>query len=674
MRPEEGRKRTIIEGVAPEIDGGRYPIKRSVNEKVVVKADIFTDGHDAIFCNLLYRHFQDEGWNEVPLEALGNDRWQGSFTVTDAGRYLYTLQAGVDHFKTWQLDLRKRLKAGQNVTTDLLIGVELIEAAAKRAASTTNSKAAKTLRNHANILRQQVDSAPDAAADLALDLNLLDLVSRYPDLQMATTYPKELVVVVDRQRARFSAWYEFFPRSYATLPGKHGTFKDCQRHLSYVAAMGFDILYLPPIHPIGRAFRKGRNNAVVCQFDDYGSPWAIGAEEGGHKATHPELGTLEDFRQLVTQAKKYGIDVALDIALQCSPDHPYVKDHPEWFRHRPDGTIQYAENPPKKYQDIYPFDFETENWQELWEELKSIFLFWIEHGVQVFRVDNPHTKPFAFWEWLITEVKREHPDIIFLAEAFTRPKVMYNLAKLGFTQSYTYFAWRNDKRSLTEYLTELTQSEAKEFFCPNFWPNTPDILNEYLQQGGRPAFMIRLILAAMLGASYGIYGPAFELCQRVPREAGSEEYLNSEKYEIKHWAIHDPTSLKDLIAQINYIRRDNPALQTNTGLRFHRVENNYVESDHIICFSKQTEDLSNVILVVVNLDPAHRHTGWLNIPLEELGVKTTGTFQVQDLLQNTTYRWSGSWNYVDLDPNTGPAHIIRLRNRNHSEQDFEYYT
>jgi len=497
--------------------------------------------------------------------------------------------------------------------------------------------------------------------------------------RFATTYPKELAVVVDREKARFSAWYETFPRSCAkktpvaeqhreaSESGRCATFRECESRLPYIASMGFDVLYLPPIHPIGHAHRKGKNNRAYAGPDDPGSPWGIGSEEGGHKAIHPQLGTLEDFRRFVSKAREHGMEVALDISFQCSPDHPYVKEHPEWFRHRPDGTIQYAENPPKKYQDIYPFAFETEHWRELWEELKGIVLFWVEQGVHIFRVDNPHTKPMRFWEWLIGEVKEKYPDVIFLSEAFTRPKVMYNLAKLGFTQSYTYFAWRNTKWELTQYFTELTQTDLREYFRPNLWPNTPDILTEYLQTGGRPAFMARLVLAATLGASYGIYGPAFELWEHTPRERGSEEYLDSEKYEIKHWDLSRPDSLKDLIARVNRTRKENPALQSDWSLRFHPVDN-----DQLICYSKNSDDLSNIVLVVVNLNPFYTHSGWVQLPLEKLGVDPQVPYQMHDLLSDARYIWKGPRNYVELNPSIVPAHIFRLRRRVLREHDFDY--
>jgi starch synthase (maltosyl-transferring) len=492
-------------------------------------------------------------------------------------------------------------------------------------------------------------------------------MSASPERRFATICPP-LVVSVEPERARFSTWYELFPRSCGPATKPHGTFADVEAELPRLAAMGFDILYLPPIHPIGRIHRKGHNNTLVPGSDDPGSPWAIGSEEGGHKAIHPALGSVAEFRHLVTAARHRGIEVALDIALQCAPDHPYVREHPEWFRRRPDGSVQYAENPPKKYEDIYPFNFATPRWSPLWEEVKSIFDFWIEQGVRVFRVDNPHTKPFAMWEWVIAEIKRERPDVIFLSEAFTRPRVMHRLAKLGFSQSYTYFAWRNTKAELTEYFTELTAGEGREYFRPNVWPNTPDILTAYLQNGGRPAFMIRLALAATLAANYGIYGPAYEVCENRPREQGSEEYLDSEKYEIKHRDLDRPDGLKDFISRVNAARRDNPALHFDWNLRFHSVDNG-----ELICYSKVTREKRGAMLMVVNLDPYHKQSGWLDLDLDALGVTETGTFQVHDLLTDARYMWHGRRNYVELDPHVCPAHIFRVRHHERTEQQFDYF-
>ncbi len=660
MHPDEGRNRVIIEAVAPEVDAGKFPIKRVLGDNIVVEADILADGHDLISCALLYRKEGEESWNEVLMESLVNDRWRGSFIGQEIGRYLYTVIGWIDHFKTWARDLEKRINAGQNVSVDLLIGAELIESARKAASPIHDG----ILADFSEALRV----GGEEGARQALSPDLARLMILYGERQFPTTYDKELVVVVDRERARFGAWYELFPRSFSSVPGRHGTFKDVEKQLPYVASMGFDVLYLPPIHPIGHSFRKGRNNSTVVALNDPGSPWAIGSAEGGHKAVHPELGTLEDFRHLVEIASQFGIEVGLDIAFQCSPDHPYVKEHPEWFRKRPDGTIQYAENPPKKYQDIYPFDFETEQWRELWDELKSIFQFWVDQGVSIFRVDNPHTKPFPFWEWLIREIKQDNPEAIFLAEAFTRPKALYGLAKRGFTQSYNYFAWRNTKWELTQYFTELTQTQVHEFYGPNLWPNTPDILPEYLQFGGRPAFMTRLILAATLGPSYGIYGPAFELCENKPVEPGREEYLNSEKYEIKTWDLERPDSLSKLIGQVNQIRRENPAFRANYNLRFHDVDN-----EQIIAYSKTNIDRSNIVLVVINLDPHYKQSGFITLPLEELGIDPRQPYQAHDLLTDARYLWQGPRNYVELNIQTVPAHIFIIRRRVRTEHDFDYY-
>jgi starch synthase (maltosyl-transferring) len=480
------------------------------------------------------------------------------------------------------------------------------------------------------------------------------------------THPRELEVLVEPERARFSSWYELFPRS-AGEAGKHGTFANVERRLPEIAQLGFDVLYLPPIHPIGHTHRKGANNQPAKPGEP-GSPWAIGSEEGGHKAINQQLGTLDDFRHLVRAAAEHGIDVALDIAFQCSPDHPYTREHPEWFKHRPDGSIQFAENPPKKYEDILPFDFETEQWRELWQELLSIVLYWIEQGVHIFRVDNPHTKPFAFWEWLIGEVKQRHPQVILLAEAFTRPKVMYRLAKVGFSQSYTYFAWRNNPSELYQYFTELAQPPIRDFFRPSLWPNTPDILTEYLQTGGRAAFQARLVLAATLGASYGIYGPAFELFENRPREQGSEEYLDSEKYQIKVWDRNQPDNMRELITLINQIRRENPALQTDRGLRFHPTEN-----DQLLAYTKSSPDRSDVLLMVVNCDPHHTQRGMVTLPLDELGIEPDRTYQAHELLSGARYLWNGARNFVEINPFAMPAQIFRFRRRVRSEHDFEYF-
>ncbi len=656
-------QRVIIDRVRPEIDGGRFPVKRTAGEKVKVRADIITDGHDAISGLLLFRHEGAARWQAVFLRGFANDKWKASFKVAELGRYVYTLCAWLDRFKSWRRDLAKRFEAGQDIALDLLVGAALVEESLARAPAQQQSWLA------ACAMELRSNRSRETMARLALDPKLrVRMEACLPDRPQMTFYPKTLAVVVDPVKARFSTWYEMFPRSCSPTPGAHGTFADCEARLPYISNMGFDVLYLPPIHPIGLTHRKGRNNSPVCEPGDPGSPWAIGAAEGGHTAVHPELGTLDDFRSLVQRAKSHGLEVALDLAFQCSPDHPYVREHPEWFRKRPDGSIQYAENPPKRYEDIYPLHFEGADRRALMEELRQVVRFWIEQGVRIFRADNPHTKPFGFWEWLIGDVKRSHPDVIFLAEAFTRPKIMHRLAKLGFSQSYTYFAWRHTAWEIKKYFSELAQTDLAEFFRPNLWPNTPDIMTEYLQNGGRPAFAARLILAATLGANYGIYGPAFELCEDRPREPGSEEYLNSEKYEIRTWDVDSPASLSELIGRVNRIRRDNPALHGDRSLRFHPVDN-----EQLICYSKHTADFSNVILTVVNLDPHHTHSGWVQLPLTELGLDTDKPFQVHDLLSEARYLWHSPRNFIELNPQVIPAHIFRVRKKIRTEHDFDYF-
>lgn len=659
---QTGRGRAVIESVTPMIDGGRFPIKRARGETVRVEADVFADGHDLLGCLVQYRAPGETSWRNAPMTSRAGDRWSGSFQAEDCGLYRYRVLAWVDHFASWRRDLLKRIEAGQDISVPLAMGAALVEAASARA----HTESAARLADWA--LRLAGNHLLEARMAWAQSEELRQLMARHPDPSLMTASEPELTLVVDPPLARFSAWYELFPRSTSPVPGRHGTLRDCEAWLPYVAEMGFDVLYLPPIHPIGRTFRKGPNNSLESGPDDPGSPWAIGSPEGGHTAVHPALGTLEDVRHLVGAAAEHGIAVALDIAFQCSPDHPWVSEHPEWFVRRPDGSIQYAENPPKRYQDIYPLSFETPDWEGLWAALRDVFLFWVEQGVRVFRVDNPHTKSLYFWEWAIAEVKARDPEVIFLAEAFTRPVLMHRLAKAGFSQSYNYFPWRNTKWELTQYLTELSQGAGREYFRPNLWPNTPDILPEYLQYGGRPAFAARLVLAATLGASYGIYGPAFELCEGRAREPGSEEYLDSEKYAIRAWDRERRGSLRDLIARVNAIRRDNPALQQDWGLRFHAIDN-----DQLIAYSKTDAVSGNRVLVVVNLDPWHRQSGWVEVPLEDFGMEPHQSYQMHDLLGGDRYLWSGRHGYVELDPSRVPAHVFRLRRRQRSERDFDYY-
>ena len=657
--PDDGRRRVVIEDVTPRVDDGRFPVKRVSGDMITVEADVFGDGHDEVRARLAWTPpGEDWQWQEVEMEPLGNDRWRASFGVDSIGRWLYSITGWTDRLRTWRHDLQKRLAAGQDVTVDLLIGAELVDAAADRVPE-TNTADAERLRDWARRLR---------AGETAIDAELAALADEYPDLEHTTSLTEPLALTVDPGLARFSAWYELFPRSASPDTKRHGTFRDVIDRLSYVQELGFDVLYLPPIHPIGRQFRKGPNNRSSENPADPGVPWAIGGPEGGHMAVHPDLGTLDDFDAMVAAAGQRGIEIALDIAFQASPDHPWVEEHPDWFRARPDGTIQYAENPPKKYQDIYPFDFESSDWQGLWQALKDVFRFWIGHGVTIFRVDNPHTKAFAFWEWLIEDLKRDHPRVILLAEAFTRPKVMYRLAKLGFSQSYTYFTWRNTARELADYFTQLTHPPVSDFFRPNAWPNTPDILHEVLQVGGRPAFEARVVLAATLSSNFGIYGPAYELMENTPREAGSEEYLESEKYQQRTWDLDRPDSLRPLITALNRARRDHPALQTNDRLWFHPIDN-----DNLLAYTKNTADRRDVLLTVVNLDFARPQSGTVELGLEGLGLPADGPYEAIDLLAGSTELWRGSEIEIELDPAVASARVLQLRSLPRTERQFETF-
>ncbi|HEX4567644.1 MAG TPA: alpha-1,4-glucan--maltose-1-phosphate maltosyltransferase [Vicinamibacterales bacterium] len=595
--------RVVIENVTPQVDEGRFPAKRTVGEEVVVEADAFADGHDVLSVVMLWRRSGTKKWTETLMAPLGNDRWRSAFTVSEYRDYEFTVEAWIDRAGTLQDAIDKKLAAGQDVANERVEATMLPEDSGR---------------------------------------------------SRGTRFPRELRVVVERERARFGAWYEMFPRSAGPDGSRSATFREAEQRLPYVAAMNFDVLYLPPIHPIGSSFRKGRNNALTPEPGDPGSPWAIGSAEGGHKAVEPGLGTTRDFERFVKAARAQGLEIALDIAFQASPDHPYVREHPSWFRHRPDGTIKYAENPPKKYQDIYPFDFESEEWPELWDELRSIFEFWIARGVKIFRVDNPHTKPLPFWVWALAELREAHRDVICLSEAFTRPKIMRYLAKAGFSQSYSYFTWRNTKQDLEEYFTELTGTEVREYMRPNLFVNTPDILHEYLQKGGRPAFQARLVLAATLGASYGIYS-GFELGENLPVKPDSEEYLDSEKYQIKARNFDDPSSLAPFIARVNAIRREHSALQYDWQLEFHETDN-----PELICYSKRAPDGTDPILVVVNLDPFNMQHGNIKLPLATWKLPVDLTLEAHDLLSDETYFWRGEWNYVRLDPQLRSAHILSL--------------
>jgi starch synthase (maltosyl-transferring) len=645
------QNRVQIQHVEPVVDCGRYPAKAVVGDTVAVGADVFREGHDKVAACVRYRGPSDSGWREAPLALDVNDRWFGSFPVDEMGAWRYQVMAWTDHYATWLDGLQKKVAAGQeDLDLDLEMGSLLLERRPKlpKAAKQVVAEVIGVLRGDAS-LEEKVAAAADP--------DLLALLARHPErLDAATTKP-DFPIWVDRERARFSTWYEMFPRSEGATETASGTFKAAAQRLPAIAEMGFDVLYLPPIHPIGTTNRKGRlgPHDLSPGPDDPGVPWAIGSPDGGHDAVHPELGTIEDFDEFVAEAERNGLEVALDFAIQCSPDHPWVREHPEWFRHRPDGSIAYAENPPKKYQDIYPIDFDTPDLAGLQAELKRIVDFWIGHGVRIFRVDNPHTKALPFWEWLLAAVRLEHPDVIFLAEAFTRPKMMQTLAKLGFSQSYTYFAWRNTKQELTEYLTELTSTDMADYFRPNFWPNTPDILTEYLQEGGRPAFKARLVLAATLSPSYGIYS-GYELCENVPLHPGSEEYLESEKYRYRVRDWDQPDSLAPYIARVNRIRHEHPPLQDLTNLWFHHVDN-----EQLLCFSKVGPNRTDALLVVVNLDPHHPQEGTTWLDMWQLGLEHAGPFEAYDLLSDTTWIWHGPQNYVRLDPQIEVAHILRLR-------------
>ncbi len=638
-----------IENLQPLLDSGRYPIKRIVGEDLVVEADIFKDGHDVVAAVLKWRVLGQRGWRETPMTFVDNDRWRGICTLYDEAIHEYTVEAWTDSFRSWQREFAKKFEAGiSDLRSEALEGAALVQAATKRA---------RDRADRARLLEfsEQISTAANSEIyAIAQSAELDVLMATYPDRSDATQYGPPPRVIVDRSAALFAAWYEFFPRSAEGRDDRGSTFRDCLPRLDDAKAMGFDVIYLPPIHPIGHTNRKGQNNSTTSEPGDPGVPWAIGSEVGGHKAVEPSLGTLADFEWFQKEVRKRGMEIALDFALNCSPDHPYVKEHPEWFYRRPDGTIKYAENPPKKYEDIYPLNFRCENWRELWAEIRSIVLFWAKRGVRIFRVDNPHTKPVAFWEYLITGVREKYPDTIFLSEAFTRPKMMKALAKAGFNQSYTYFTWRNSKRELIEYFTELTQTEMSEYFRPNLWPNTPDILPFVLQEGGRPAFMIRVLLAATLSPLYGIYS-GYELCenQALPDR---EEYLDSEKYQFKKRDWNAPGNIKDWIARLNRIRKQNRSLQLYTNLRFYPAEN-----EAILFYSKMTPARDNIILVVVNLDPHRKQHSFVDVPIEQFGQMESDQYKVQDLLSGATYTWRGRRNYVDLDPEVQPAHIFLVR-------------
>lgn len=657
----------VIEKITPQLDGGRYAVKRACGQDLLVEADIFKEGHDVVSALLKWRPVGTPAWRETPMSPMGNDRWQGVFAVGDMGPWEYTIEAWGDSFRSWQEEIHKKYGGGlRDLLSEALEGAALVSAAAARAGKHPD---AKKLKSFASRL-QQADA--DALDQLASSPDLLALMTAWPDRSLSTEYTPALPLWVDRERAVFGAWYEFFPRSAEGKADSGSTFRDCLGRVDDARDMGFDVIYFPPIHPIGQTNRKGRNNSLRCEPGEPGVPYAIGNHRhgvngGGHKDVAPELGTLEDFRWLVSQIKERGMEVAIDFAINCSPDHPYVEAHPEWFFKRPDGTIKYAENPPKKYEDVYPLNFHNADWKGLWTEMRDVIAFWCEQGVRIFRVDNPHTKPVSFWEWLIGDIHSRFPDAIFLSEAFTRPKMMQVLAKVGFTQSYTYFTWRTSRYELTEYLTELTRTEMKDYFRANFFTNTPDILPEFLQRGGRPAFLIRAFLAATLSPVYGIYS-GFELCENTPIP-GKEEYIDSEKYQFKGRDWNAPGNIKEFISRLNTIRRQYRALQAYANLRFHTAEN-----DSILFYSKTTPALDEALLFIVTVDPYSPQTAFIQVPLADLGITENETFQVEDLLTGEWFTWTGSRNFISLNPHTRPAHLFRVRRWSGREAGRDVYS
>ncbi|TAE67643.1 MAG: alpha-1,4-glucan--maltose-1-phosphate maltosyltransferase [Bacteroidetes bacterium] len=641
------QSRVIIENVSPEIDGGRHFIKRIVGQPVNIQCVMLADGHEVLAGEISFKHEKEKNWKSSPIGLLQNDIWAGGFRVEKQGFYDYKIVGWVDAPLTWQHNIERKIKDNQHVNVELLDGLQYLTPLLKQ----VTKPEAKYLEKVIALFQSENDYKD--AINEALSYQLESIFKTYPQKTFATTYDKKLRVYVDRQKAMFSSWYEFFPRSASKQIGKHGTFKDCEELMPRVAELGFDVVYFPPIHPIGIDHRKGKNNATTALPDDVGSPWAIGGTEGGHTDIHPQLGTLEDFKSLIKVAAEHNIELAMDYALQCSPNHPYVKKYPQWFKWRPDGTVQYAENPPKKYQDILPINFETEDWKNLWDELLSILMYWCNVGIKIFRVDNPHTKSFYFWEWAINEVKKKYPDTLFLAEAFTRPHVMHSLAKMGFSQSYTYYTWRNTKAELIQYMQEISNDIGNQYFRPNFWPNTPDINPYILQNGNQSLYMSRYFMAATLSSNYGMYGPVYEFIIHEPMQ-GKEEYYYSEKYEIKTWDWNYRNRMTDLIKRVNQIRKENPALQLT-----YNFINAPVQDEYIIAYLKQDESKTNNILCVVNMDPYNRRGANLQMPLSALGVPEGYPLLMHDLITGAKYIWTKEWNYVELSPEL-PFHLFRI--------------
>ena len=640
------QERVVIDRVTPQINCGEFYIKRVIGEIVNVSADVLVDGHDVIAATVLYKHENDKAWSEVRMDLVENDEWIASFRVEKQGYYSYKVEGWVDDALNWQHGIERKIDAGQVVSSELLEGAEIIKSIIKKA----NSKEKAYLKVLQTGFKDKKNY--EQAIKEAVSADLHDIFTRYP-IKYLVNSSDELQVYVDRKKARFSTWYEFFPRSASSVEGQHGTFKDCERLLPRIKKMGFDTLYFPPVHPIGKVNRKGKNNTTTAIEGDVGSAWGIGSKHGGHKDLHPQLGNVSDFKSLVNKAKDHNIEIAMDFALQAAPDHPWVKSHPDWFKWRPDGTVQYAENPPKKYQDILPIYWESKDFKALWQECLDTMLYWIECGITIFRVDNPHTKPYYFWNWMITEVKKKHPDVLFLAEAFTRPKVMQQLAKQGYTQSYTYFTWRNTKNEFIEYMTELTQTDQKDYMRPNFWPNTPDINPYHLQGANESKYIQRYVLAATLSSNIGIYGPVFEymISDAIP---GKEEYLNSEKFQIYHHDWDKQTKLSMVITQINAIRHQHEALQQTNNIRFCHIEN-----PNLIAFYKWNESKTNELLIIISLDPYYMQQGTVQVPFNELGISHGHRLQMHDLFTGNSYEWHHEWNYVELHPSL-PFHIFKI--------------
>ncbi|MFC4721852.1 alpha-1,4-glucan--maltose-1-phosphate maltosyltransferase [Geojedonia litorea] len=642
----QNQKRVVIDYVSPQVNCGEFFIKRIVNEVVNINAHVLVDGHDVIAASILYKHEKEKTWSETRMHLTTNDEWLGSFTVLKQGFYTYKVEGWVDHALNWQHGIERKIEDGQHVKSELLEGATYLKPLLKKATKVEQDYLQSCIDAFEN------EAHYDKAIKEAQSKELHNIFVKYPEKDLANS-SIDLKVYVDRKKARFSTWYEFFPRSASEKKGVHGTFKDCERLLPRVAKMGFDTLYFPPVHPIGEVNRKGKNNTTNAQPGDVGSAWGIGSKHGGHKDLHPELGTVEDFKNLIIKAKELNIEIAMDYALQAAPDHPWVKEHPDWFKWRPDGTVQYAENPPKKYQDILPIYWESKDYKNLWKECLDTMLYWIDCGVYVFRIDNPHTKPYYFWNWLISEVKKKHQDVIFLAEAFTRPKVMKQLAKQGYTQSYSYFTWRDSKQEFIEYMNELTQTDQREFMQPNFWPNTPDINPYHLQGANEAKYLQRYALAATLSSSIGIYGPVFEqmIDEAIP---GKEEYYMSEKFQLCHYDWFKENKLTLLISKINQIRHEHEALQQTNNIKFCTIEN-----DNLLAFYKWNQERTNELLIIISLDPYYPQRGTVKLPLEDLKVRAGQHLRMSDLVTGSSYNWYGEWNYIELHPSL-PFHIFKI--------------